>query len=531
MQTPVSRRKVIAMAAALGLPAGLLTAVEAAVAEGQAGKSGLGPAVPFSFDLLKDRARTIGASAWVKPAPRHAEILERIDYDRFQEIKFRPDASVRLDRENRTPVQLFHLQRLFNVPVAVHVVANGEAREIAYSSELFDTPQGHPARGLPGDTGFAGFRVMNRDLKTDWLAFLGASYFRSSGPYNQYGLSARGLALNIGMPTAEEFPRFTAFWLERGAKGASPITVYALLDSPSVSGAYRMIMDKTTDASDVHRVTMEIEAELYPRVDVARVGIAPFSSMFWYGEGSRKRAADWRPEIHDSDGLSVLTGKGERIWRPLNNPRTVLTSVFADRDPKGFGLLQRDRDFVHYLDDGVFYERRPSTWVEPLDAWGEGAVHLLEIPTDDETFDNIAAYWCPKDGFKAGQASRWRYRLTWADDVPLAENLARATATWTGLGGRPGFVRPDGVRKYVIDWQGRVLDGVTRFDGVELVVSASRGTVTNAYAHPVVDQRERWRSFFDIDAKGGEPVDIRVFLRRGGTALTETWIGQYNPGE
>lgn len=492
---------------------------------------GLGPKSPFSFDALKARASALAASPWKPVAARYTDILDRIDYDRFQEIKFRADASLRLDRENRTPVQLFHLQRSFNAPVSVNLVMGGEAREVLYSAALFDTPDGHPARSLPGDTGFAGFRVMNRDLKTDWLAFLGASYFRSSGPYNQYGLSARGLAINTGLPVPEEFPTFTTFWLEAGSKGSAPVTVYALLDSPSVTGAYRFDTEKLTDASDIHRVSMDVECELYPRVDVARVGIAPFSSMFWYGEGSRTRAADWRPEIHDSDGLAVHTGVGERIWRPLNNPRRVLTSTFSDRNPKGFGLLQRDRDFVHYLDDGVFYERRPSTWVEPLDPWGEGEVHLLEIPTDDETMDNIAAYWCPKGGLTAGKPSRWRYRLSWLDEVRFPEGLGKATATWTGLGGRPGFVRPDGVRKYVIDWQGRVFDGLTRADGVEIVVNASRGSVTNAYSHPVVDQRERWRSFFDIDAKGPEPVDIRCFLRRRGAALTETWIGQYLPGE
>lgn len=491
----------------------------------------LGPPQPFSLDALDAQARALAAAPWQPRTPRYDDLLRPIDYDRYQQIRYRPEATIRLDREHRTPVQLFHLQPLFNLPVAVHIVENGTAREVLYRPGLFATPDGHPARLLPADTGFAGFRVMARDLARDWLAFLGASYFRASGPFDQYGLSARGLAVDIALPTPEEFPAFTAFWLEASAGGHASLTVHALLDSPSVAGAYRFAIDRLTDASDVHRVVMEVTCVLHPRRDVARVGIAPFSSMFWYGEGSRRRAADWRPEIHDSDGLAIHTGGNERIWRPLDNPRRVVTSTFADRDPKGFGLLQRDRDFVHYLDDGVFYERRPSTWVEPLDPWGPGEVHLLEIPTDDETMDNIAAYWCPAAGLRAGQPSRWRYRLTWLHDIPFPATLARATATWTGLGGRPGFVRPDGVRKYVIDWQGQVFAGLSRSDGVEIVVTASRGEVSNAYTHPVVDQRERWRSFFDIDARGPEPVDLRVYLRRHRTALTETWIGQYRPGE
>jgi glucans biosynthesis protein len=357
---------------------------------------------------------------------------------------------------------------------------------------------------------------------------LGASYFRASGPYNQYGLSARALAIDTAMQHAEEFPRFTAFYLESSTDGPA-VTLYALLDSPSVTGAYRMRSERLTDSRGIHRVVMEIEADLHARKDIERLGIAPFSSMFWYGESSRKQASDWRPEIHDSDGLSILTGSGERLWRPINNPPRVMTSTFIDRDVKGFGLMQRDRDFVHYLDDGVFYERRPSVWVEPLTAWGEGAIHLVEIPTDDEINDNVVAYWCPKEQLRAGQDRNYRYRLSWLDDIAYPDTLGWATATWTGLGGRPGHKRPTGVRKFVIDFLGSVFAGLGRNDGVEIVTTVSRGAVTNAYTHPVVDQRERWRALFDLEATGAEPVEMRAFLRKGGRALTETWVYQYFP--
>jgi glucans biosynthesis protein len=204
-------------------------------------------------------------------------------------------------------------------------------------------------------------------------------------------------------------------------------------------------------------------------------------------------------------------------------------NAFVDNNVRGFGLLQRDRDFVHYLDDSVFYERRASVWVEPLEPFGEGEVQLLEIPTDDEIHDNIAAYWCPREQLKAGQNRRYRYRLQWLADIPFPNSLARATATWTGIGGRPGHKRPEGVRKFVIDFQGAAFKGLGREDGVELVVTPSRGTLSNDYCHPVVDQRERWRALFDLEATGPEPVDIRAFLRRGERALTETWVFQYFP--
>jgi glucans biosynthesis protein len=489
----------------------------------------LGPSRPFSLDSLAAEARTLALQPWRPPQAVAPDLLERIDYDAYQKIRYRKARSLQLDRNGRTPVQLFHLGRYFKEPVRIGVVDAGEAREVLYRPDLFEIPVGHVARELPEGAGFAGFRVMTPDLETDWLAFLGASYFRSSGPYNQYGLSARGLAIDTGLPTPEEFPRFTEFWLEGSEADGTAITIHALLDSPSVAGAYRIRTERLTDSRDIHRVVMDIDVELFARRDIKRLGIAPFSSMFWYGEHSRTQAADWRPEIHDSDGLAIWSGSGERIWRPLNNAPRVMTSAFVDRDINGFGLLQRDRDFVHYLDDGVFYERRTSVWVEPLDGWGAGAVHLLEIPTDDEVHDNIAVYWCPDEPFRAGEQRRYRYRLSWLDDVPFPETLGRATATWTGLGGRPGQKRPQGTRKFVIDFQGPVFDGLGREDGVEVVVTASRGEVSNAYTHPVVDQHERWRALFDIQASGSEPVDLRAFLRKGDRALTETWIHQYFP--
>jgi glucans biosynthesis protein len=532
----LDRRQILAGAGATGLavtwphvgPAFAGTSDGGPEAAAKAGVA-MGPAEPFSFDLLAERAAKEAASPWQAATLTANDILNRIDYDAYQQIKFKPEMSLILDAKRQLPVQLFHLGKFSRDPVKIHVAKDGSAHEILYKANLFDTPEGHPARELPDGIGFAGFRVMAPDLKTDWLAFLGASYFRTSGPYNQYGLSARGIAIDTGAATPEEFPRFTEFWLESGGSKGNLFVVYAYLDGPSITGAYRMTAHRSVDTRNVARIDMEIEARLFARRDIGRLGIAPFSSMYWYGETSKRQIVDWRPEIHDSDGLAIWTGAGERIWRPLNNPPRVMSNAFVDNDVRGFGLLQRDRDFVHYLDDSVFYERRASIWVEPLEPFGEGEVHLLEIPTDDEIHDNIAAYWCPTELFKAGTDRRYRYRLRWLDDIPFPGSLARATATWTGIGGRPGHKRPEGVRKFVIDFQGSAFKGLGRNDGVELIVTPSRGTLSNDYCHPVVDQRERWRALFDLEATGPEPVDIRAYLRRGDRALTETWVFQFFP--
>jgi glucans biosynthesis protein len=526
------RRLVLSGAGGIALSPLLFAAGSAQALAGIASNE-MGPATPFSFDTIAKRAEDLAGRPYEKPHIPSPDLLSALTYDEYQRIRYRPENSIRLGPDGHYPVQLFHLGKFATEPVRIHVIEAGAAREVIYSPELFDIPSDSPARKLHAGAGFAGFRIMADDLKTDWFAAMGASYFRTSGPFNQYGLSARGIAIDTAMPRPEEFPRFSQFWLQGAIEPNGPMTIYALLEGPSITGAYRMGTKRSVNAEGVARIDMDIEARLFARQDIDRIGIAPFSSMFWYSETNRKQGADWRPEIHDSDGLAILTGAGERIWRPLANPPRVMTSTFVDHDMKGFGLLQRDRQFDHYLDDGVFYEKRPSTWVEPLEPWGEGAVQLVEIPTDDETSDNIVAYWKPKDQFRSGQKGTWRYRLSWLDDIAFPDYLAHTIGTWSGVGGRPGpsHDRPTGVQKFVIDFKGKPFKGLGRNDGVELIVDASRGVLSNVYNHPVVGQEERWRAFFDIKATGSEPVDLRAYLRKGSRALTETWIYQYFPSE
>ncbi|HYZ25554.1 MAG TPA: glucan biosynthesis protein, partial [Geminicoccaceae bacterium] len=368
-----------------------------------------GPPQPFDFEWLKREAQLLAERPYEGPVIRHADILETIDYDTFQQIRFKPERALWAEGGAPFPVQFFHLGRYSKAPVGLYEVADGEAREIFYGTDYFTFGETGLDERLPGDLGFAGFRVMDgHGLATDWLAYQGASYFRTSGALNQYGLSARGLAIDTAMPRPEEFPRFTDFWLERTPEDSARIVIYALMDSPSVAGAYRF--DWQNDGGQV----ADIQAELFCRDQITRMGIAPLTSMFWFAESNRHLATDWRPEVHDTDGLAIWTGAGERIWRPLNNPRSVHTSSFVDDNPKGFGLLQRDRAFHNYEDDGVFYDRRPSVWIEPQGGWGRGAVQLVEIPTDDEIHDNVVAMWVPAEPVRAGQALELRYRMHWA---------------------------------------------------------------------------------------------------------------------
>ena len=471
---------------------------------------------PFSWDWLKGYAASL-ARGRPRPLPQPHPRAHAVDYDAANRIEFRADRAIFAD--DGYAVRLFPISRNAPIPVRLSIVENGRAHRIEHSEDMFAvTPGTGPTpHVLPG---IAGFRVMNRGGVGDWLAFLGASYFRSAGALDQYGLSARGLAIDTGIDGAEEFPVFTAFWLERTDDG---LTVYALLESPSVTGAWRIA---TRDQGDV---VQNVSMAIWLRRDVRRLGIAPLTSMFWYDEGNPAQRADWRPEIHDSDGLLILNRAGERLWRPLGNPPRATLNSFAD--PKGasaFGLLQRDRNFDHYQDDGVFYEKRPSLWVEPKGDWGPGAVMLYEIPTARETDDNIVAFWTPDRPARAGTTFAFDYRLRWTGGEPAASPLARVVDRWTGTAGRPGLEPIARGRRLVADFQGPTLAGLDRGSGVRPVVSVDRGRLLSVEGYPVVGQRERWRLIVDvgdIDAA----ANLRASLAQGGSPLSETLIYQFQP--
>ncbi len=462
----------------------------------------------------------------MRPAP---ELIAKIDYEAWGKIKFDVDQALFAQGAGRFPVSFFHLGKFFPKAVEMNVVAAGQAREIIYDPSYFEMPADSPARQLPKGAGFAGLRVQEaRDAAldwhhNDWVAFLGADYFRAIGELHQYGLSCRAIALDVAVAgKAEEFPDFTKFYVdESGPKDG--LTLYALLEGLSIVGACRYAMTRGKG------VVMDVEQMFCLRRDIARFGIAPLTSMYWFSETVKPTAVDWRPEVHDSDGLVMWTGSGERLWRPLNNPPRLMASAFRDHNPRGFGLMQRDRNFDHYL-DGVFYDRRPSLWVEPKGDWGKGSVQLIEIPTDDEIHDNIVAMWVADSPVVVGMELNSAYRLYWLADQPLPSELARVVATRLGNGGQPGRPRPKGVRKFMVEFLGGPLVALPYGVKPEPVLWASRGSFSYIYTEAVPDDVPgHWRAQFDLTVTGAEPVEMRLFLRSGGKILSETWMYQYDP--
>jgi glucans biosynthesis protein len=490
--------------------------------------------VPFTYDLFKTQARDKAHAPYTPPARPAQEVLQKINYEEWGKIRYRDDYALFANGPGQFPVTFFHLGLFFQKAVRMHVVEGETSRQIVYDQSYFDMPADSPAHDLPKGVGFAGLRIQEpRDgaldwHKNDWVAFLGAAYFRSIGELAQYGLSSRGVAIDVAVADrSEEFPDFTDFYIEPGVGDA--ITLYALMEGPSVVGAFKFLMTRAKG------VVMDIQTTMFTRAQVSRFGIAPLTSMYWYSETKKETAIDWRPEVHDSDGLAMWSGNGERLWRPLNNPPRIMVSAFSDNNPRGFGLLQRDRVFDHYL-DGVFYDKRPSLWVEPLpgpsgEGWGKGSIQLCEIPTDDEIHDNVVAMWVPADPVPAGAELNLSYRLHWLAGEPYPSKLATVWATRLGRGGQPGLPRPKGVRKFMVEFLGGPLGNLAFGVKPELVLSTSRGSFGPYQLIEAVPDgvAGHWRAQFDLIVDGTDPVELRAFLKSGGETVTETWMFQYHP--
>lgn len=479
------------------------------------------------FDAVKAKARALAAGEYAPP-PKAPRELERLTYDQMREIRYRPDHA--LWKGSLFNVQLFHLGYLYDRPVQINVVRGGVSAAVEFRSQLFDYGKSTFKTQLPPALGFAGFRL-HYPLHTpsyadEVAAYLGASYFRILGREQQYGLSARGLAIDTALAKGEEFPVFREFWLEEPAPDASEVTYYALLDSPSVTGAYRFVLRAGTET------TLEITMHLFARRDVEKLGIAPLTSMMLYGENRGAQVFDdVRPEVHDSDALLVHTRADEWVLRPLTNPRALEVSAFIGESPVGFGLLQRDRDPSHYEDPEFHYHRRPSYWVEPLDAWGPGHVELVEIPSHREIDDNISAYWVSDNPLRKGGELIMHYRMHSLLDDPALSPAGRAESTRVGSALRPGVksALAKDTRRFVVEFTGRELALLRSAQPVQAVIESSTGQVSQAIVQRNEDSG-KWRLQFNFVPDHDKPSDLRCHLRLGAQKLTETWTYRWTAG-
>lgn len=476
----------------------------------------------FDFETLRYRAKLLAAKPYEAPVSRIPDWLPKLTYDEHRYIVFDPNRSWWRSEGLPFQLQFFHPGAVQKQAVEIFEVRGKRAEPISFDPRFFIYDRTKLKVGdLPANMGFAGFRLLYplNHADDELGAFLGASYFRMLCQRAVYGLSARGLAINTGGLGDEEFPNFTDFWIERPVAGAKSVTVYALLDSESVAGAYRFVITPGADT------IMQVKTVLYARKDVPVFGVAPLTSMFWHGENADVNIEDFRPEVHDSDGLLMNTGAGEWLWRPLSNPRNIRTAAFADTNPRAFGLVQRDRSFENYQDLEAAYQLRPSAWVEPIGKWGKGSVRLLELPTPTEFNDNIVAFWVPEQLPPPGEPIELEYRLHWFLDqirppagVTVATRHVRAKAPDAGL------------ERFIVDFDGPYLNSHGEDPAIEAIVTATGGA---KLTHSSVQKNKfngSWRVGFLLKPDGtGRPVELRCFLRKDPHILTETWTYLWQP--
>ena len=488
------------------------------------------PAGParFGFEEVAKRAREISLAPFSGTPPALPDPIAGLDFDGWRDIRFRADKALLGGNGGPFRLQAFHLGHLFKQPVTVNTIRDGIATPIPYSASLFDYGRTKIEHPLPVNLGFAGFRLhypLNQpNLLDEAIAFLGSSYFRFLGRGQHYGMSARGICVNAGTEM-EEFPFFREFWVETPEPGADRATIYALLDGDSVTGACRFDVYPGVDT------VVDVSMTLFARKANVKFGLAPLTSMFFTGENDRRFTSDFRPELHDSDGLLVHSGSGEWIWRPLRNPPRLELSTFLDSGIKGFGLMQRDRVFEHYQDLDLAYQSRPSYFVEPRDNWGEGRVELVELPTSDETNDNIVAAWTPKEPLEPGKPYSFGYRLTATLNAARLSPGGRVLNTYLtqprALGS--GEPLPPGARRFIIDFSGGDLDYYSRDPGqVEAVPTTTAGRILRSFLVPN-RHTNGFRAAIDVQLEPGQSTDLRAFLKTGNRALTETWTLPWKP--
>ena len=435
---------------------------------------GAGPLMAFNLDDVSAKAKELAGQKYEAPRSNLPNEFREMKFADYQKIRFLSEKAEWADQKTPFKLSFYHQGMHFDTPVKINEITTNTVEEIKYDASRFDFGDLKFDPKATEKLGYAGFRVLypinKADKQDEIMTMLGASYFRVIGKGHTYGLSARGLAIDTALPSGEEFPRFTEFWIQRPKPTDKHLVIFALLDSPRASGAYRLTLRPGSDT------IVDVKAKVFLRDKVGKLGIAPLTSMFLFGANQPSKVLNYRRELHDSSGLSIHAGNGEWIWRPLNNPKHLAVSNFSVENPRGFGLLQRGRDFSHFEDLDDRYDKRPSAWIEPKGDWGKGTVDLVEIPTADETNDNIVAFWNPEKQPEPGQAFDFAYRLHWTTDEAALHSPDSAwvqqTLRSTGDVKQSNLIRqPDGSVAYLVDFQGPSLTALPENTEVRSQVS------------------------------------------------------------
>lgn len=480
----------------------------------------------FSIDDVAKQAQSLAGKGYEAPKSNLPSVFRDMKYADYQQIQFNSDKAYWNNLKTPFKLEFYHQGMYFDTPVKINEVTATTVKRIKYSPDYFNFGNVQHDKDTVKDLGFAGFKVLypinSKDKNDEIVSMLGASYFRVIGAGQVYGLSARGLAIDTALPSGEEFPRFREFWIERPKPTDKRLTVYALLDSPRATGAYRFVIIPGRDT------VVDVQSKVYLRDKVGKLGVAPLTSMFLFGPNQPSPTTNYRPELHDSNGLSIHAGNGEWIWRPLNNPKHLAVSSYAMENPQGFGLLQRGREFSRFEDLDDRYDLRPSAWITPKGDWGKGKVELVEIPTNDETNDNIVAYWTPDQLPEPGKEMNFKYTLTFSRDEDKLHAPDNAwvlqTRRSTGDVKQSNLIRqPDGTIAFVVDFVGADMKKLPPDTPVAAQTSiGDNGEIvdSNVRYNPVT---KGWRLMLRVKVKDAKKTtEMRAALVNADQTLSET---------
>ncbi|WP_125969382.1 glucan biosynthesis protein G [Pseudomonas lactis] len=477
---------------------------------------GAGQLWAFSLDDVSAKAKELAGQKYEAPRSNLPNEFREMKFADYQKIRFRNEKAEWADQNTPFKLSFYHQGMHFDTPVKINEVTADSVHEIKYDPTRFDFGDVKFDPKATEQLGYAGFRVLfpinKADKQDEIMTMLGASYFRVVGKDQVYGLSARGMAIDTALPSGEEFPRFTEFWIERPKPDDKHLVIFALLDSPRATGAYRLILRPGTDT------VVDVKSQMFLRDKVSKLGVAPLTSMFLFGANQPSKVLNYRRELHDSSGLSIHAGNGEWIWRPLNNPKHLSVSNFSVENPRGFGLLQRGRNFSHYEDLDDNYDKRPSAWIEPEGDWGKGSVDLVEIPTADETNDNIVAFWSPAELPEVGKPLDVAYRLHWTlDDAAFHSPdsaWVKQTLRSTGDVKQSNLIRqPDGSVAYLVDFEGPSLKKLLPDAPVRSQVSVGDNAELVENSVRYNEHTKGWRLTLRMKIKdASKPTEMRAAL-------------------
>lgn len=446
--------------------------------------------------------------------PTVSSVLTGLDFSRYQALKFQGKVPGWSDAGPLTP-NFYPAGYLFHHPVRFYLLEGSQTIPLQFPVSAFNFDAA-TAKALHGSVPLAGFSVyypfQSGPDVNEFISFLGASYFRAVGSGQTWGLSARGLAVDTAIPhKAEEFPYFTDFWIEPPKPGSTDLSFYALLDSPSYTGAYHFVVHPG------EQTVVNVNMALFTRRSVTRLGIAPLTSMYLQGRDGGTRFDPLVRAAHDSDGLSIEVQRQNWIWVPLRNPKRLMVEKLPLKTVKGFGLMQRARKYGDYQAWGMAYEKRPSAWVTPLGGdWEKGSIVLVELPTNNQNNDNITAFWEPDTLPKPGQELRFRYQIAWQGNKQTLPSLGHVVST--RLGHTNGHDQMG-----VINYRGQDLDSLPAWVHVQPAVQidgAAKLIKAWVAKNPATGN---WRLEFRIHDTGDSSVRVRARLVYDQRVLTETW--------